>query len=507
MDIETGGTPEKYLGLPKKEKAQHVQRIEEDEESDLSGNRTVEAVEKENIYKKTQEENLRQLLLEIDNDPNFWEDTINKPHDLEWYYNLLKISSAEDVEFLTGEGEKRDLEKKKFLNGETDAPVLDYPLLNNNLEKREGALLGLKRRILEQEQNPAVKQIYRWKLNESIAILKMLEATRDGNNNRFERYQKFIYGEVDKGVFDFTRQQALGRTAKFLESDDPEIKSIAERLRENLSKGKINPAELTPLALEGDKKLSKEKNYTSDDLKKAFEEVLLSNDWGDWEIVISKDVKWVNTYQGEKRVKISENVKRSELEIAQLVGHEIETHVAHRQRGERSKLKLLGLGLDRYLPAEEGIATLSDQRIGGATSYSGLDYYLTIGLARGTDGEPRTFKEVFDILNDYNYLRNLDAGMDKEKARKGAANTAYTDCERSFRGLNDLDSVRGYSFNRNLVYRKGNIAIWNLIRQNPEAEMSFTLGKFDPTNPRHLFVLTELGITDQDLTSLEKTTK
>lgn len=49
---------------------------------------------------------------------------------------------------------------------------------------------------------------------------------------------------------------------------------------------------------------------------------------------------------------------------------------------------------------------------------------------------------------------------------------------------------------------EGNIGVWNVVGKNPEEMMRFSVGKYDPTNPRHLWILDQLGITDADLKKL-----
>ena len=62
----------------------------------------------------------------------------------------------------------------------------------------------------------------------------------------------------------------------------------------------------------------------------------------------------------------------------------------------------------------------------------------------------------------------------------------------------------GTVFTKDIVYREGNIGVWELIRTSPNEMKRFNVGKFDPTNPRHLWILTELGITENDLKGLEQ---
>lgn len=500
MSFEGGGVPEEDTKSPEIKKMEHLQKIEESEE-EFPSEVIAEKLSDQEILSRIEENNVKQLLLEIENDPDFAE------WDVRWYDKIVKLARIEDFELLMGDSEKRKEQKEKFINGEIEAPVLDYPKLDEGLESREQAFLDLKEQIINDKyENKLVKQVYRWRINEEIATTRMLKATRDGDNRRFEKYAKFIYGSVDKRIFDFTRLEALeyAGVEEFINSDDPEIKETAEKLKENITKGEINPIELPDLKIPP-VDLSDKEIHSAGILKEACENALSEMKAEGWEIIVTDKVTGVAIYHGEKAIKIASTRKFSDKNIAGLIKHEIGTHLKRRIEGERSRLKLLGpFGLDRYLKGEEGVATYEQQKVSGAEEYSGFVGYFLAGLAKGVDGEPRTFKEVFEIMSDYLFLKNIKKGKKKEEAHEKAKNDAYNGCVRTFRGLNDLDKTRGLYFPRDLTYRKGNIATWELVRQNPDVEMTFMLGKFDPNNPRHTYILTELGITDKDLDYLQK---
>ena len=187
------------------------------------------------------------------------------------------------------------------------------------------------------------------------------------------------------------------------------------------------------------------------------------------------------------------------MRLKALIEHEIGTHVARREKGERTKLKLLGLGLDRYLKGEEGIATYQEQKIEGANDFSGFDGHFAISLASGIDGKKRNFREVFDILKNYYFIKSKK--QTTEGAWESAENSAWSRCIRTFRGTSC--QTPGACFTRDIAYREGNIGVWNVIKNNPEEIKRFSVGKYDPGNPRHIWILEQLNITDEDLNKLE----
>jgi hypothetical protein len=84
---------------------------------------------------------------------------------------------------------------------------------------------------------------------------------------------------------------------------------------------------------------------------------------------------------------------------------------------------------------------------------------------------------------------------------KAAENSAWRQSLNAFKGT--TCKTPGVCFTRDIVYRESNIGVWNVVKNNPEEIKRFSIGKYDPTNPRHIWILEQLGITDEDLASLE----
>ena len=155
------------------------------------------------------------------------------PLDTLWYTRLKEYGSFEEYEYLDGERSAREQEKIDFIqNPDKESPNLDYPQLTlaGALQKEHG-LLSLKRDILREEQNPMVRQSYRWKINEKIAEIRMLKATLEKNDRRFSRYASFIYGQPDQKTFLYTIKAIREKFQPFLSSTDPLLaKETAEFL-------------------------------------------------------------------------------------------------------------------------------------------------------------------------------------------------------------------------------------------------------------------------------------
>jgi hypothetical protein len=424
--------------------------------------------------------------------------------DAEWYPRFEEVV-FEDYEKLTGNKENRAAEKNRFLAGETRNPTLDYPELETfDAAKREAALLSLKEDILEQESNEAVKKLYRAKINESLATIRMLQATKAGDDSRFSRYADFIYGKPEAGDVEYVVDHVKRLIESHRDSQDQAKREAAQRLSEifqglSSDPGKGADRSILPKGQDMPGKLE-----SVDEAVKVFESALKEIDAVDWSVVVdtktgisnfsvSQEYKIVNIPSEEKLR--ARDISKKKLQG--LVEHEIKTHVARRVNGERSRLQLLGLGLDRYLKAEEGIATFAEQKVTGAEEFAGIPRLLSVAVAKGLTGEKMDFRATHSIMSDYRLLSSSKEGMTLEEA----AAQAYDDCVRIFRG--STCETPGAVFPKDMAYFS-NRAIWTLVSENSDVVETFTIGKYDPNNDGHVALLTQLGILDEDLERLEK---
>ncbi len=181
-----------------------------------------------------------------------------------------------------------------------------------------------------------------------------------------------------------------------------------------------------------------------------------------------------------------------------LIAHEVGTHIVRRERGAESPLALLGAGLAGYLRGEEGIATYAEQIHLGASDFAGGLGYLAVGWASGLDGTPRTFRMLYEVLIPYFLmviLRKTIAGHetpDMHFVKELAKRQAWARCVRTFRGTSG--DTPGVCYTKDIVYREGNIAMWELIQKDPTWVDKFSLGKYDPANEEHVAIVRDLGL-------------
>ncbi len=453
--------------------------------------------------------------------PNTEKDPVKaRALDTEWYSRFEKIAAFQAYEYFDGDSAARAREKELFLSGKKENPELDYPQLNTGvLLAKDSELLDLKEKILSTEKNEVVKNVYRWRLNEKIAENRLLLAAATGDMRRFKRYSEFIYGKPSREVFEYTltrvRQEFKAIAAK---SEDPslqqEISHFLDGLPDVSDTATLHEpdASLLPVV-----KSQTEHDFggilnipntpeklTDEEIRAAFESALSSLSAEGWVAVIDPKRTGISVNQEKKTVQIPPGRTMPTAELKGLIAHEIGTHTARRLNGERTKLRLLGLGLDRYEGGEEGIATLREQALSGeADDYSGFDGHFAISLASGLDGHPRDFRQTYDFLFHYYRIKNLARGVSRDDAEKKASHSAWIRSVRTFRGTDS--QTPGTCFTKDIIYREGNIAVWETLNRKEPEMHRWNVGKYDPSNPRHIWVLDELGITDADIEKLDRT--
>ncbi len=436
------------------------------------------------------------------------------------YDKFLEYGNFDTLKCFDGDKDFRNEQKDKFLSNEIINPIFDYPTIDiEQFSRYENGLINIKQEILNNtEENEIVKQVYRWRINESIAKARMVKSVAVNDMHRFMRYSEFIYGKPSPEIFDYTVDSIRSNAKKDINSEDIDVRIAAIELLQSLpevekpkftslpDKSTIDLARDQTASELGDLIIieSDAKKLDATQIQSAFELALDKVGDNNWKVTIdektSKTAVSVSQEKMEVTVPAERTVTKGKLEG--LIVHEIGTHVARRINGERSSLKLLGLGLDRYESGDEGVATMREQAIANkVTDFKGLEGQLAIGLAAGVDGKPRDFRQVFDILEKYYLYNNLSKGKELLEAHEKAQNSAWNRATRTFRGTDCV--TPGVCFTKDIIYSEGNIGVWETIKNNPSEMLRFNIGKYDPTNSRHIWILEQLGISDQDLIDLE----
>ncbi len=427
-----------------------------------------------------------------------------KALDAEWFDRYADLT-LEAFSLLDGNGLVRAAEKERFLAGSEGNPHLDYPQLHTvDFGTHEKALLVLKADVLARESNEVVREIYRTKINETIAELRMLRCAHEGDDRRFSQYSAFVYGRPmaeNTEIMTQIVQEKVSRGSTAVKKDAAtKLRPVFETFVPAL------PERQLPL-------VSVESSVTRvesiDEVVSACKEALLDIGADDsWQAVVDSTTGITNfrVSQRDKQVRIpsEEVVGMLVQQMRSFVQHEIYGHVQRRIAGEQSTLKLLAIGLDRYEKGEEGVATHLEQLEKGADSFSHPERYFAIALARGdVDGVKRDFRQTFEVLVQY-YIAVLASKKTGPSLEERAADWAWRLSVRTFRGT--TGNTPGAVFTKDLNYFVGNKETWALVNTDENVVQYFTIGKFDAANARHVAWLLKLGITDERLQEIQNET-
>ncbi len=354
------------------------------------------------------------------------------------------------------------------------------------------------------DTHEVVVDLYLKKLEEKMLLLRLLLNIREaqqasgagrGAAKASRDLIKKIFGEPRKDIFD----QILGglrqemQNAKLTKESESPIGRLLDICRGDLTNSVRPFGSLPPLEIEDNS------IYTSPELiKSRFQSELSRLHIYDWQVVINESEKKFRVLSPLKRINIPSEkallARRPGSEITErnlrgLLAHEVQTHVLRSHNGENSALKLLSFGLAGYLKGEEGVATYREQRIIGAKDYAGADVYFALGAAFGLDrgNQVRTVDELIPILSDYYAFKYADYS-ERSWWR------AFTMIKRIFISTAHNQTCPVY-LTKDMVYREGNIAIYELLDQTQCSDEYLELGKFDPTDPDHVDALKRLNIT------------
>lgn len=240
---------------------------------------------------------------------------------------------------------------------------------------------------------------------------------------------------------------------------------------------------------------------TMEELKKLFEKELkkLSLD-NNWKVLIDKTHKYdhVQVFYRTKTILIpsARNILDPQIpntithkKYLRLVAHEIQTHVQRSASGFGSKLKLLSVGLDSYLLAEEGLATFREQQAVGTTHqyYAGFESYLAISLALGIDrdNKKRSPVELFEILT----------SIYKDLYSKNFLQAQHSALKKIKRIYICRPGQTSYLINtRDLCYRMGNMQMHDIFSRESIQDNQLNIGMYDPGNKRHVDALRALSL-------------
>ncbi len=428
--------------------------------------------------------------------------------DDDWYERLRSLKFG-IMTILRQDMARLQTERELFLRGRINHPTFKYNIDNKRTLKLQDSYKKLLDNVVnDKHHHPVITQQYQQRIEERLLELSMVllisehyeknSMDSDEFSLKFNKLSSLFFGKVEKIFFNDVLYEIKIRLKKKL----AKAPHLEKQVSCFIDKYCVNARQLaTPRVFFSKSNLDKSvpNMQNVEQMKAYFEKKLeklgIDNAWtvvidGDYErkaVTVKYDTKRILIPNSEHYDTKPHDYVTSSTKIQKLVAHEIHSHVWQQYNGERSRFKLLGLGLHGSTFASEGIATFREQELIGDNNYfAGHTSYFTMGIALGLDREtPRHFSEVYDVL--YEYLLIM-----KNNDHEQASQLAWNRSLRTFRGTACLRS--GVVLTRDVVYREGNIAIHKLLSEYPAFKKYLDIGRYNPTNPTQVEALQVLGL-------------
>ena len=362
-------------------------------------------------------------------------------------------------------------------------------------------LRELDERILQQETNGLVRELYHQAISEELAILSLVEATSVGHGIRFWEIMRQLYPppteEEQRYVLSRVRRVLLQGTLKQETAElSREVgKLLAEQhLVIDLSMRSDEAEELTqdqPLSPVG----STQHMVRAQVAKRFLESLFERHGWTDWQVVIDPTAQ--NSYvDAASRRLVLLSGELSIKQVLWLYEHEVQDHVQASVTGELSRLGLLALGLPGYAVYREGCA-LYKQRKAAETDGKPFDesavWVGTFGimLANQIGSHPQAFYKLFQCLERFFLLYRLlkRPDQDKTEAEAKARELALSRCLRLFRGKPNLEMDGCWT--KDVIYQRGLRLVEQAVAEDPSILYYLSLGKIAR---EHIPLLQELQL-------------
>ncbi len=406
------------------------------------------------------------------------------------------------------------IESGKSVNPDFTAQHLDQV----ELAEREETLKQLKKDIYSTESDPDVTQAYRWRLNEAIGGIHMLQASARGDMRSFARWNRYVYGEPSAEVFAATCDWFCSQAEQFI--GDSTIGDYAKMVLDTLSPHRGDVAIIMPTeeVFEAVKSNHFKKGgyytlllagvemptgtVTKEEGDPVLRQVMDNLGAEDYQIVDSPDTTWRISASTRQVQRPPKHRLVQERYLGLPLGHEVGSHMLEAINGGRSSLQLMASGLDRYDLGNEGRAVVREQvAFDSFEAFSRhvrwkdiIRRHLAISLAAGIKNvhEPMDFKDTYKLMNAIDTVTEYAKDPQKpiEDIQQKAHKRTWNLLARTLKGTDGA----GGAFLKDKVYLEGNVAWWAAAAANPDIINSGDLGKFDIANPRHISLLQKLGI-------------
>ncbi len=384
-------------------------------------------------------------------------------------------------------------------------PRLSYPCIPiaEVISKIE-RLSALAEDISREEPNVIVRRLYLDVIKENHFLLRMIQATYDGDTQAFWENNRGMHAEptseeMERALLQVAQLIALGKQRSDLIEVSETVSQFLQQIHVPLPAIASPPSPATMQESSPDT-AANSRFVSPQTVQRFFDAAMRDYGCDGWRTII--DATAAGPYVEPFTQCVIVSNKRISLERArQALSHEIECHVFRAASGTKSPLDLLGTGTAFYRTTEEGLATYHEQataetqgRVEREFSDGSLLGTLSTGLVCGVLGSPLTFSQLYQFLEQFFILQRTITGLSKnvEKARVRAPNAARLRCLRTFQGVPDL-TVVGVAYTSDAIYHRGLSLVTKAIKQDAQVVTRLMVGK---VGLQQLDDLAELGITE-----------
>jgi hypothetical protein len=385
-------------------------------------------------------------------------------------------------------------------------PRLHYPAIDiEEIRRRIEAQQTLDVEIAKLEPNVIVKRLYHESITEELDYLHLIEATYEGNTERYWECAQRLYSLPSRGEMVY----ALGYVQDLIERGLAAAAAAAvqatQQFQEYLhSQIHLSPDLLAETAASDKKSLvpagtsSASKRFISAEAaQRFFATVLQESGYEGWQVVLDPH-GGMERVEGGARTLFLPDKRYPLAEIRHLFVHELAGHVGRRVAGERSPLGLLGLQMKDYGPTHEGVAFYHERQVlalrGESLNETGMCLgMLAVGLAAGVITPPQTFRRLCLFLEQLTLLIftvNNPKAEHSNARREAARRYALDTCLRKYRGVPDLEQA-GVCYPQDVIHLRGLRLVEQAVAADASVLDRLSVGV---CTPEHLPDLQELGI-------------
>lgn len=381
-------------------------------------------------------------------------------------------------------------------------PQLHYPAIDiMDVRRRIADLTQLDTEIEQEESNDIVRYLYHGTIEEELDYLRLIEASYEGNNEKFWMYNRRsdpepTSKEMATALAYFKRELLRGlRHPRAKEAGQRVIQLMHDQFKLSLDLSDESVENQEQLLPDGSSP-TEEPMVEARTAQHFFEAVMQESGYNDWCVIIDPSATNARIEQGLRYIFLPDK-KMSVEKVKHLLAHELAGHVARCVTGTYSPIGLLGIHAQHSLPTDEGLAIYYERRAASIHGEPFDDWIIwiggfSVGLASGVITPPQTFLSLYTFFEAFYFYYRLLEEWDNtvQEAHERARRSALTRCLRTFRGVPDLKQA-GICYTKDVVYLRGVLQIEHAVVEDETILDRLAVGVI---TPEHLPMLQGLDL-------------